>query len=82
MGLRVADDGALIFTRPGGERIPEVPPPFELTGHPVRVLEHDLRRLGVSAETHRCHWDGARPDYGAAIEVLDGFARRDRRGRR
>ena len=37
---------------------------------------HDtVRRLGVSAETHRCHWDGARPDYGTAIEALDWMAR-------
>jgi hypothetical protein len=79
-GLRATDDGALVFTRPDGERIPDVPRPFELVGHPVRVLEQDQRRLGVSAETHRCHWDGARPDYGAAIEALDWQARQRRSG--
>jgi hypothetical protein len=78
--LRVTDDGALIFTRPNGERIPEVPKPFELTGHPVRILEREQRRLGMSAETHRCHWDGARPDYSTMIEVLDGHARKRRPG--
>jgi hypothetical protein len=77
-GLRATDDGALVFTRPDGERIPNVPRPFELIGHPVRVLEQDQRRLGVSAETHRCHWDGARPDFGAAIEALDRKARQRR----
>ncbi|MFU8822211.1 MAG: DUF222 domain-containing protein [Gammaproteobacteria bacterium] len=74
-GLRATDDGALVFTRPDGERIPAVPRPLELAGHPVRVLEHEQRRLGVSAETHRCQWDGARPDYGTAIEALDWMRR-------
>jgi hypothetical protein len=34
------------------------------------------QQLGVSAETHRSRWDGARPDYGSAIEILDGHARK------
>jgi hypothetical protein len=42
----------------------------------VPVLEQAQRKLGVSAETHRCQWDGARPDYGAAIEALDWRARK------
>jgi hypothetical protein len=75
-----ADDGALLFTRPDGEHIPEVPAPFELTGHPVRALEQANRRLGVSAETHRSRWDGAAPDYSTAIEVLDEYARQRRSG--
>ena len=79
-GLRVADDGALLFTRPDGEHIPEVPAPFELTDHPVRALEQANRRLGVSAETHRSRWDGAAPDYGTAIEVLNQYARKRRSG--
>jgi len=78
--LRVADDGALLFTRPDGEHIPEVPAPFELTDHPVRALEQANRRLGVSAETHRSRWDGAAPDYGTAIEVLNQYARKRRSG--
>jgi hypothetical protein len=79
-GLRVANDGALLFTRPDGEPIPEMPAPFELTGHPVRALEQASRRLGVSAETHRSRWDGAAPDYSTAIEVLDRYAREHRPG--
>jgi hypothetical protein len=59
--LQTADDGALIFTRPSHERIPEVPRPFALTG----CLP------GVSAETPRCQWDGGRPDYSSMIEILD-----------
>jgi hypothetical protein len=74
--LKVADDGALVFTRPDGQRIPDVPRPLVLYGDSVASLEHDHRRLGVSAETHQCHWDGARADYGTAIEILDWWARR------
>jgi hypothetical protein len=70
-GLKVSDDGALVFTRPDGERIPEVPRLFVPDGDPVAALMHEHRRLGVSAETHRCDWDGARPDYSSAIEFLD-----------
>lgn len=75
-GLRFTDDGALVFTRPDGARIPDVPRPLALTGHPLELLQKEHRRLGVSAETHRCHWDGVRPDYGLAIQVLDQMTRR------
>jgi hypothetical protein len=53
--LKTADDGALIFTRPNHERIPEFPQPFALTG----CLP------GVSAETPRCQWDGGGPTTAA-----------------
>lgn len=75
-GLKFTDDGALVFTRPDGARIADVPRPPALTGHPLEVLQEEHRRLGVSAETHRCHWDGVRPDYGLAIQVLDQLVRR------
>jgi len=76
-GLRVADDGALVFTRPDGERIPEVPRPLVLTGdlltgNPLVVLAAENRRHGVSAETFCCKWDGKPPDYGAMVRLLDG----------
>ncbi len=77
-GLRRTDDGALVFTRPNGERIPEVPRPFVLEGDVVDLLPERQRR--VSAETCCCHWDGRRPDYGTMIECLDQAARRGRRG--
>jgi hypothetical protein len=70
-GLRATDDGALVFTRPDGERIPDVPRFLPLESDPVAVLEHDHRRLGVSAETHQCHRERARPEYSSAIEILD-----------
>jgi len=64
--LRVADDGALVFARPDGERIPEVP---------ALEQEHANRRLGVTAETFRSHWDGGRADYSTMIECLDQAVR-------
>jgi hypothetical protein len=73
-GLQVTDDGALIFTRPNGRRVPSAPRRPVLNIDPVAALARDHRRLGVSAETHRCHWDGKPPDYGLAIDVLDGKA--------
>jgi hypothetical protein len=65
----------MVFTRPCGERIPQAPMAFALTGQPP-LLEQTQQQLGVSAETHRSRWDGARPDYGSAIEILDGHARK------
>jgi len=79
-GLRVTDDGALVFTRPDGERIPDVPRPLVLSGDPVAVLmaghhrpgvSAETFRPGVSAETFRCRWDGKPPDYGAMVRLLD-----------
>lgn len=75
--LKTTDDGALVFSRPDGARIPDMPQPLVLTGDPVEELRVEHRRLGVSAETHRCRWDGARPDYSAAILVLDQYRRRE-----
>jgi hypothetical protein len=70
-GLRLTDDGALIFTRPDGERIPDLPRPFVLTSDPTDADPlHD-----VSAETFRCMWDGRRPDYGTMVELLDALRR-------
>jgi hypothetical protein len=70
-GLRATDDGALVFTRPDGDRIPDVPRPLVLTGDPVAVLAASHHRHDVSAETFRCRWDGAPPDYGAMVQLLD-----------
>jgi len=74
-GLRVADDGALVFTRPDGERIPVVPQRAVPTGDPLVVLAAENRRHGVSAETFCCRWDGKPPDYGAMVQLLDGISR-------
>jgi hypothetical protein len=65
-GLKATDDGALIFTRPDGERIPTLPRPFVPAGDLADVdTLHD-----VSAETFLCRWDGRPPDYGAMVELL------------
>jgi len=74
-----------VFTRPDGERIPDVPRPLVLTGDPLigdplAVLAADQHRSDVSAETFRsdvsaetfrCRWDGKPPDYGAMVRLLD-----------
>jgi hypothetical protein len=73
-GLKTTDDGVLVFSRPGGERIPDVPRPVVLPCNPVTALVNEQQELRVSAETHRCLWDGARPDYSAAIKGLDALA--------
>jgi hypothetical protein len=72
-GLILAEHGTLHFTRPNGECIPEVPRPLVLEGDVVDLLAERQRR--VTAETHRCHWDGGRPDYSTMIERLDQAAR-------
>jgi hypothetical protein len=66
-GLRRIDDGALVFTRPDGERIPDLPRPFELTGDPT-----DTDPLqDVPAETFCCRWDGRPPDYSTMVQLMD-----------
>jgi hypothetical protein len=70
-GLRVTDDGALVFTRPDGERIPDVPRPLVLTGDPLNALVAGNHGHDVSAETFRCMWDGKPPDYGTMVQLLD-----------
>jgi hypothetical protein len=44
-----------------------------LEGDVVDLLAERQRR--VTAETHRCHWDGGRPDYSTMIECLDRAAK-------
>jgi hypothetical protein len=74
-GLRITDDGALVFTRPDGERIPDVPRPLVLTGDPLDALVSGNHGHDVSAETFRCMWDGKRPDYGTMVQLLDDKCR-------
>ena len=69
-GFTVArrDDGKLLFFRPDGELLPEVPKP------PLRV--HDIEAIvaesgiDVSAETSRSLWDGSRMDLDMAVGGL------------
>jgi 5-methylcytosine-specific restriction endonuclease McrA len=71
-GLRLTDDGALVFTRPDGERIPDVPRAFVLEGggDPGAVAA-EAAPADVTAVTCGSHWDGKPPDYGAMVEMLD-----------
>jgi hypothetical protein len=70
-GLKATDDGALIFTRPDGERIPDLPRPLALTGDPAEVLADAHHHLHVTAVTSCSRWDGHPPDYGTMVELLD-----------
>ena len=70
-GLKATDDGALVFTRPDGERVPDVPRALELDGDPVARFRREHRHLDVSAETCCSHWDGKQPNYSDMVEALD-----------
>ena len=77
-GYQVArgPDGALRFNRPDGLPLPEVPPPPELPGDPIRALRarHDALGLRLTARTARPGWLGERLDLGYAIDVLHPLA--------
>ena len=69
-GFTVArrDDGKLLFFRPDGELLPEVPKP------PLRMLEIEAivaeSGVDVSAEPSRSLWDGSRMDLDMAVGGL------------
>src|SRR5207247_7905296 len=70
-------DGALRFRRPDGQPLPEVPPPLEVLGDPVKILraQHDAEGLVLHARTAAPVWVGERLDAGWAIGVLHPLAR-------
>ena len=70
-------DGALRFRRPDGRVLPEVPPPTEVSGDPVKLLRarHDEEGLVVHARTAMPGWLGERLNVGWAIDVLHPLAR-------
>ena len=70
-------DGELRFRRPDGQLLPEVPPPSEVRGDPVKVLRarHDAEGLHLHARTATPGWLGERLDIGWAIGVLHPLAR-------
>jgi len=70
-------DGALRFLRPDGRPLPEVPPPLEVPGDPVKVLRarHEAEGLHLHARTAMPGWLGERLDVGWAIDVLHPLAR-------
>ena len=70
-------DGELRFRRPDGRPLPEVPPPLEVLGDPVKILraQHDAEGLVLHARTAAPVWVGERLDAGWAIGVLHPLAR-------
>jgi hypothetical protein len=70
-------DGELRFHRPDGRLLPEVPPPSEVRGDPVEILQarHDAAGLVLHAHTATPGWLGERLDIGYAIDVLHPLAR-------
>jgi hypothetical protein len=70
-------DGELRFRRPNGQVLPEVPPPLEVSGDPVKLLRarHAAEGLVLHARTGTPSWLGERLDVGWAIDVLHPLAR-------
>ncbi len=70
-------DGELRFRRPDGRPLPEVPPPREVRGDPVKILraQHDAEGLVLHARTTTPGWLGERLNVGWAIDVLHPLAR-------
>jgi hypothetical protein len=70
-------DGELRFRRPDGRPLPEVPPPPDVLGDPVKILrgQHDAEGLVLNAQTSTPGWPGERLDVGWAIDVLPPLAR-------
>src|SRR5881392_2480446 len=70
-------DGELRFRRPDGRPLPEVPPPREVRGDPVKILraQHDAEGLVLNARTTTPGWLGERLNVGWAIDVLHPLAR-------
>jgi HNH endonuclease len=69
-------EGALVFRRPNGWTIPDVPDPPLLPRDPMRVLREENIALGLSlgAQTMTPGWLGERLDVGYAIDVLHPLA--------
>jgi 5-methylcytosine-specific restriction endonuclease McrA len=69
-------DGALVFRRPNGWTIPDVPDPPLLRRDPMGVLREENIALGLSlsAETMTPGWLGERLDVAWAIDVLHPLA--------
>src|SRR5881628_1187623 len=70
-------DGEFWFRRPDGRPLPEVPPPLEVLGDPVKMLhtQHDTEGVVLNARTTTPGWLGERLDVGWAIDVLHPLAR-------
>jgi len=70
-------NGELRFRRPDGRPLPEVPPPLEVLGDPVKILQaqHDAEGVVLNARTATPGWLWERLGVGWAIDVLHPLAR-------
>ena len=70
-------DGEPRFRWPDGRSMPDVPPPFEVTGDPLGVLQAWRQAAGLDLHPHTATpgWLGERLDVGYAIDVLHPLAR-------
>jgi 5-methylcytosine-specific restriction endonuclease McrA len=69
--------GELRFRRPDGRFLPEVPPPPNVPGDPVKILRerNEAEGLDLNARTTIPGWLGERLNVGWAIDVLHPLAR-------
>src|SRR6059036_1608834 len=69
-------DGVLLFKRPDGRLLPEVPPPVAVPADPVQLLRarHETQGLRLHARTACPRWLGEHLDLGWAIDVLHPLA--------
>jgi hypothetical protein len=70
-------DGELRFRRPGGQLLPEVPPPPQVLDDPVQIIRerNEADGLQLHARTAMPGWLGEPLDVGYAIDVLHPLAR-------
>ena len=73
-------DGELVFRRPNGFIIPDVPPPTTMPSDVVAAITIRTEALGIhiDARTSTPDWLGERLDVGYAIDVLHPLARNER----
>jgi hypothetical protein len=71
-GVERGPDGTLLFRRPDGQPLPDVPPPQAVPHDPVRALRarHESAGLRLHARTACPGWQGERFDVVWAIDVL------------
>jgi hypothetical protein len=71
-----AADGAHVFHRPDGRRVPDVPDPPSVPRDPIGVLREAnvAHGLYLSSDTITSGWRGERLDVGWAIDVLHPLA--------
>lgn len=66
--LELRDDGKLLFFRPDGEHVPEVPAPISASGD--IIVNNAAAGIHVSAETCQLNWCGEMMDLTMAVDGL------------